>query len=903
MLLRTLGGLTLEGSALTRPKPLLVLAYVALEGATPRKRLAELFFADAADPRDSLSTALRHLRVAGALLDVRGDAVGTELPTDAARLLQEFDAYRYRTVLEAYAGPFLDGLESALGVEAEEWLFLTREAIADRVRSAGLHLTRAAVNDGRMEEARSLLGRCVSLPGASELEADELQVVVRLAERTQLPELARLKALAVGYGLELDERAAEPRFAATATPLHRSTRFVGRGAEVRRVETLLEHDGARLVTLVGLGGVGKTRLAARIADRVAARQDVAFADGVVTVALESVRRDADVAAAVAERLALPPRAGRDEVTLAEELGPASVLLVLDNVEHLASIRSIIAVLLERCPALRVLATSRERLGIDDEYAVEVHGLSTDAVEGVPSDAAALFLDRATRVLDAGDDAELDLDEVEEVCRSVDGHPLGLELAAAMTRALSVAEVASLLRQGLDVLDGGPLDAPARHRAVRAALAPSWERLDAAHRAVVTRLVCFRGSFALDAATSVAAAGLQHLLRLVDQALLRSHGGGRGRFALHPLVREFVRERADPEVLAEAELAHHRFFSGWLNRAKERLADDGASVLQRVSADLPDIVQAIRHAFDQAEPALALEMTTFLVVDADYLLARSPSRDLRAVAERAAREAERSGQLAAAEALVTKLANARRLVDRDLRGSIPLYLRAVDLARRDGAPARLAMLHAIVGALLYDLGDEGADEHLEEARSIASVAGDDLTTCEVLQRVAYVAARRSEWDQACEIGEEAVTTAERLMVSGAAPEGRAASLLYYSLSNLGTCEDERGRLERSLIHRHRALEVASARSQHRWIATVNHDIAQALVALGRRDEARHHLEAARAAFAAVGADDELDVLAADAAAWGLEPAEAEPSVPLPVRVAGLEPGERSLPRTRGDGLEH
>ena len=868
MLLRTLGGLALEGSTLTRPKPLLVLAYLALEGPTPRRRLAELFFGDAADPRDSLSTALRYLRREGAIEDHAGDVVSAVVVADAVELLRAYDAFRYTAVWSSYDGPFVDGADAGLAVEAEEWALVTREAIADRVRAAGLHLARVAVRAGRHDEARAVLTRCLSLAGASELEADELEIAIMLAEQVDLPERARLRALAAGYGLDLTSAAGLPSATFAATSLHRSTRFVGRADDLWRVESLLGAPETRLVTLFGLGGIGKTRLAVRVTERLAAMPEVPFRDGIVTVALEHVAHEDDVRGAIGEALSLPSQATRDLTTLATAIGSASLLLVLDNVEQVVGAAMLVSGLLSRCAHLRMLVTSRERLGLDEEHAVALAGLSLERRGDAPSEAATLFADRAARV-GASDTSETDPDVIEAICRNVEGHPLAIELAAGMTRVLGVQAILEQVSAGLDVFEGGPIDAPERHREVRAAMQPTWRALTQGERDAITRLATFHGSFALDAATDVADVRLHHLVRLVDAALVRSRGGGRGRFALHPLVRAFAREQADTASQHAAAARHQVFFQRWLESARHRVAEEGDEVLDRMQLELADLVQAIRYAFDDGHVDTGVAMTRVIAVDADFLLARSPSRELRRWVEYAARAAETNGDLGSAEALLTKLANARRVVDRDLRGAVGLYERAARLAEASGSGPRTAMLYAILGAHTFDLGEGSAASYLEKAQAIARRARDDLSTCEVLQRVAYVEARRGAWEQARVTGVEAVRTAERLVADPSAAPERAASLLYFSLCNLGTCEDELGRIEDSLARRFRALEIARGRGQKRWMGAVHQDIAQALHALGRRDAALEHARSALTAYREIEAEDGCAAVLEDARAWGFE----------------------------------
>jgi predicted ATPase len=868
--LTTLGGLALEGSALTRPKPLLVLTYLTLEGAAPRRTLAELFFGDAADPRDSLSTALRHLRAAGVLGELPDERLGSLVEADATRLLRDFDAYRYQAVVDAYVGAFLDGLEVGLGVEAEEWLFATREAIAGRVRTASVHAARAALVAGRSEDARRHVTRAVSHSAAGEVEADELETIVHLASHLKLPEAAALRALAAGYGIvpPAGDVGSGPRIHTASTSLHRSTRFVGRGAELTAVLALFDDPETRLTTLFGLGGVGKTRLAVKLTDVIAQRKHSRFTDGILMIALESVERHQDLVASVAGHAGLPPTGAVDVESLADALRSTRMLIVLDNVEHLDGVSDLISRLLKRCPGIAFLVTSRRRLGLEAERALEVPGLSTGVVNGAPSDAATLFCDRAARVGVSFENDECASADIEVLCTELDGHPLAIELAAAMTRILDLKEIRNRVSEGLEVLDSGPVDAPPRHRALRAALDPTWSLIDDRDRSALRCLSLFRGSFSLDAAAAVAAVALPQLIRLVDRALLRSQAGGRGRFALHPLVRSYARERTTQDEATEVGLRHREFFARLLATTKRRMEREAGAVVERLSADLPNIVQAARNAFDAGATQTGISMMIAVVADADLLQARGPNTEVAELAERAALEAERLGDWAAAERLVTKLANAQRLVDGGAVKSVPLYRRALSLAQRGSDTARQAMLHAILGAMLSDLGDNAAEADLVAAQRIAADANDDLAQCEVLGRLAYVAGRRRDWVRARQLAIEAVIVAERLSMADHGQRSRAPSLLFFSLTNLGTFEDELGDVEASLGPRLRALDVAITYGQRRWEAYARHDIARALVSLDRHDDARSHVEAAWMSYGTVQALDDQRRLADEAATWGI-----------------------------------
>jgi tetratricopeptide (TPR) repeat protein len=366
----------------------------------------------------------------------------------------------------------------------------------------------------------------------------------------------------------------------------------------------------------------------------------------------------------------------------------------------------------------------------------------------------------------------------------------------MTRALSVAEIRASLDDALDVLDHGPVDAPSRHRGVRAVLEPSWALLDDAERDALLRLAEFRTSFQFDAAAAVGGVSLPLLLRLVDHALLRSEGSGRGRFGFHPVMLAF----------------------------------------------LPDVMHAVRAWFAAGDDARAIDMMRALVVDAEFLVARGGGVELIALARQAALAAEARGDLHAAEPLWTKVANAVRLLQDDLFEAVACYARALELAERSGEVGRQVMLHAILGAILDAQLPDVAEAHMTKAGDLAEAADDDLLRCEVLHRRGYVASAREDWPRARTLNAQAIEVADRLWAAGAHP-GRVPSLLFFSLHNLGVAEEGLGDVAASIPHRTRALEVATARGQSLWIANARHDLAIAYRALDDRDAARRHAEEA------------------------------------------------------------
>lgn len=387
----------------------------------------------------------------------------------------------------------------------------------------------------------------IRVAGAAEFEADELASALSLVLRLDMPERAQLQALAVGYGVPLpptDPVAPSALAFEPPSSLHRSTRFVGREAELATLDALIEASRERLVTVHGVGGVGKTRLLARYVEQHAARTSEPGGTAVRFVGLEHVDRARDALRRIATSLGAAGPGGQGVELVAQTIGAAPLLLALDNVEQVEVLPDVIAQLLGRCEALQVLTSSRRRLGLRVERTVELAGLAAGAVAGGRSHAATLFFDRAARVGFESEGDPAAASEVEALCAELEGHPLAIELAASMTRVVDVATLRGLLRDGLDALEHGPIDVPPRHRALRSTLDPSWRMLSSGDRAVLEALSVFSGDFSFAAAAALAGATVRHLVGLADHAFVRSVGGGRGRFGLHPVVRTFVREQVD-----------------------------------------------------------------------------------------------------------------------------------------------------------------------------------------------------------------------------------------------------------------------------------------------------------------------------------------------------------------------
>jgi predicted ATPase/DNA-binding SARP family transcriptional activator len=412
------------------------------------------------------------------------------------------------------------------------------------------------------------------------------------------------------------------------------TSFVGRDDDVRAVRERL--TTSRLVTVVGAGGSGKTRLVSEVADGLVADQTMPTPEGVWLVELASVTEPTAVWQAVLDSLGvreivLPDpvadyqrRPARDR--LLERLRPSECLLLVDNCEHLVDAAAdVVAEVLARCPGVRVLATSREPLAIEGEtlyplgpLAVPAEGLP--ATEAAASPAVRLLLDRA-RAVDP--DVVLD-DAVVEIVRRLDGLPLAIELAAARLRVLTPAEVAERLADRFRLLTGGRRTATPRHRTLRAVVEWSWDLLTPLEREVAEHFSVFASGATEQAVAAVAPSwgadggggtALGDVLHaLVDKSLLIAARTATGtRFRMLETLREYGAERlAEQGLITAARTAHARHFLDVVQRQDVRLrGPEQLTALRMIDIERDDVLAALRFVGGTGDAVRAVDLVVHL----------------------------------------------------------------------------------------------------------------------------------------------------------------------------------------------------------------------------------------------------------------------------------------------------
>lgn len=351
-------------------------------------------------------------------------------------------------------------------------------------------------------------------------------------------------------------------------PAFTPTSFIGRSQELDEMGALLDDSSCRLLTLVGQGGIGKTRLAQELA----LRKKDSFPDGVFFVPLVSFTQGDDLLSAIAEatpfRFQQDDRDSRDQFfDYLREKQSKRMLLVLDNFEQLLDGVDTVSDILDATANLKILVTSREALNLQEEWVRQIEGLAYPNGESdIPLGdypAVQLFVDRACQVR-----GDLDLDEegdsVLEICRLVEGMPLAIELAAGWLKTLHPADIAEEIRQSIDILVTRSRNLPERHRSIRSVFNHSWRLMSDAERVVFQKLSVFRSGFTREAAEVVAGASLHTLAGLVDKSLVRLNEIGR--YDIHELLRQYGAEQlAAAGQTDEIERAYVAYYLGMMKR--------------------------------------------------------------------------------------------------------------------------------------------------------------------------------------------------------------------------------------------------------------------------------------------------------------------------------------------------
>jgi predicted ATPase/class 3 adenylate cyclase len=569
--------------------------------------------------------------------------------------------------------------------------------------------------------------------------------------------------------------------------------FVGRVAELAAIEELVRRPEVHLVTLLGPGGTGKTRLAYQAG----AELLETFSGGVYVAGLATFDDPALVLSGIADALHVQEAAGRSlEEAVVDYLRDKHLLLILDNFEHVLPAATVVSSLLAACPKLTILVTSQAPLRLSGEHEYLVPPLAVPPRAGLVSldelaafDAVALFVERARAVKPDFALTPANAVSVTDICRRLEGIPLALELAAARLRLFPPPVLLNRLSSRLKLLTGGARDLPARHQTLRATVDWSHSLLDPAEQRLFATLSVFAGGCTLEAAEAVCAADpeldldlLDGVASLVEKSLLRQTGEDEPRFTMLETIREYAEERLAERPDADGlRLAHAEHFAALARDAEPAFTSaDQAVWIDRLEAEQDNCRGAIDWSLAGGSDELALALCTSLswfwyvrgrLSEGRRLLDEALSRDV------AQREPVRAGAWIGAGSLA--------LGQGDLGPAAVLLQDGLGLARELDDRPRMALALNTLGVLAYIQGEyERARALNEESLAIYRALNHQFGIVSTLNELAMLATGAGESERAVELYEEALALARR---------HRLARLTALVLLNLGLLHCERGEL--------------------------------------------------------------------------------------------------------------
>jgi predicted ATPase/DNA-binding SARP family transcriptional activator len=505
-------------------------------------------------------------------------------------------------MLDALTELAVISLEDRAYLEVEH--YARRQLELDRLReNAYRQLMTALARTGRRNQALVLFDSCRKLLKA-ELGVEPTAETVRLFEDIRSGELDRFGdfgEIDTGQGESIDEKGTPVRRRIVNLPIQ-PTPFVGRESELTKLDELISDPDIRLITIVGPGGIGKTRLAIA-AGECQLRVESPFTDGVVFISLAPLDSPDQIIPTMAEALDFHFETGDRQTRTPRQqlfnfLYPKRLLIIMDNFEHLPEGVDLVTNLLSNASELVIMATSRERLHLHQEQVYPIQGLefpesdevSHEVQKIIEFSAVRFFLQCANRIQPNYDLTTGDIDSLYQICQLVEGMPLALELAASWVKMLSLTDIATEIRQSLAFLQAEKHDVPRRHWNMRAVFDGTWKRLTETERRVFSQISVFRGGFDRQAAQAVTNTSLPLLAGLADKSLLR-YDKGEDRYRIHELLRQYAADKLAGSAPAEAQVRadHCEYYCRWLSEREAGLKGEHyRAALAAIESDIKNI---------------------------------------------------------------------------------------------------------------------------------------------------------------------------------------------------------------------------------------------------------------------------------------------------------------------------
>jgi DNA-binding SARP family transcriptional activator/predicted ATPase len=760
LVLHLLGGLqiTLNNkpvSGFVSSKVQALLCYLALTPAQVhlRSSLASLFWGDM--PDEDAATNLRQAvanlkRLLEPYLDITRQSIAFN--ADAPYWVDVL-AFEETRDVSLYAGELLAGFGVADAPDFDDWLTNERERLHELALSILREQAERQHTQGDDDAAIASLNRLLRLDPLQETAHRQLMMLLAvngqrgaaLAQYDRCREILK-RDLKIEPEIETTRLYERIKTAQRITSLpNETTPFIGRSKELNELIWRLRDPTCHLITIVGLGGMGKTRLALRLAHEQANH----MLHGAVMVNLTSIRSlDAFLSALMSALRLQTMMQNTPRAQLLDFLREKHLLLVLDNVEQLAGVIDDFLQELTRSAAdLKIVMTSRQRFNLRGEWTLALDGLPLHEADQETPPALTLFWETARRV--RGDDllTKRSAQAVREICELVQGMPLAIELAAAWSRLLTVEELAKEIASNVTGLEAHTQPGEERHRSLRAVFDYSWQLFSAQEQRVLMALALFPSGFTREAAQAVAGASIAVLLVLADKMLVQRQG--EGRFMLHEMLRQYLIEKlAESNEDSRLRNTYFDYFIGFLQGRCSRLK---TGEQQRL---LDEITQEIDNLHFAWEAAVRSRNVPVLMA---LMPGLSLYHDLKAnwrVAAAMFQSAESALNPADVDTYGMWLSHLAQAASRLDQPRIDAAERCLRLLSRDNPHHRESIARALM-ALGYLEGLRGAHEtaiaYLEDALALRAQLGDAWNTAQCLMRLASTHALCAQVEAHC--GEE------------------------------------------------------------------------------------------------------------------------------------------------------
>ncbi|GIK36888.1 MAG: transcriptional activator [Chloroflexota bacterium] len=789
-------------------KTLALLGYLAAEShPVSRGYLVELFWPDQSETRgrNNLSQALHNiLSLWPGCFEVNQQTVqfsGHGSTCLDIRLFNELAARNEVNALgmaaDLYRGDFMAGMYLDDCPEFEQWLRLQQEIWQRRVTQVLRELIAHHISQNEVEQALQFLSRLLAIDsGDEEGYRQKMELLARSGQRSaalaqyetcrrylteelgvepahetvQLYE--QIRAGAVRQETRILVNSGEPPSSissslALTAPVYnnlpaQSTSFIGRETELAIIDQDLSSSTCRLLTIIGLGGIGKTRLALQ-----AAATTTRFRHGVCFVPLVSTSSAEFLTSAIADALnvSLYGR-GDPKAQLLNYLSSKEMLLVLDNFEHLIGGANLLVEILECAPHIKILVTSRERLGLYEEWVLDLQGLpfpESEDIQQVESySAVQLFLQRAQQARADFWLRFLEKPAVARICRLVEGLPLGIELAAAWTRSFSCQDIAAELEKNHNFLTTSLQNIPPRHRSVRAVFEHSWGLLSEEERSVFRRLSVFWRGFSRKSAEQVVGASAFLLSALVDKSLLRRTA--LDHYEIHELLRQYGAEKLaeNPDEKKEVKGRHCRYYAEFLQEQEVLLKrGEQKEALEAISLEIDNVRAGWQWAvanrseedFEKYREALFLVHTMqswFQEGEAVFKQAAASLRQAREKADSDRKIDKMLGQVLARQGVFCASLGHYDQARAIMQEGLAIFQ---DTAIRQSAPLGLNYL----GAIAWALGEYVEAKQLcQESLTTTEKTGDRWKQALILEYLGMIAISLGDYSDAKAIAERSLT---------------------------------------------------------------------------------------------------------------------------------------------------